>query len=54
MANFDLNRLWTMAALIVIIAIAAFSNYRLEIGAAGLKFEPIGSRAEQPMLPDRE
>lgn len=39
MSKIDVNRLLTLIALIVIVGIAALSNYRLEIGALGLKFE---------------
>jgi hypothetical protein len=39
MSKVDVNRLLTLMALIAIVVFAAASNYRLEIGALGLKFE---------------
>jgi len=39
MARLNLNLLLRWLAIIIIVAIAAVSNYRLEIGASGLKFE---------------
>lgn len=39
MKAIDINRLLLLLGAIVIIAIAAATNYRVEIGPTGLKFE---------------
>ena len=38
-AGMDMNRLLLVLGLIAIVAIAAFTNNRLEIGATGLRLE---------------
>lgn len=41
MANLNLNQLFLMLAVIVLVLIAALSGYRLEVSpAGGLRFEP--------------
>jgi hypothetical protein len=47
MSRIDVNRLLALVALIVIVVIAAASNYRFEIGALGLKFERNSGIAER-------
>lgn len=52
MSKIDVNRLLTLMAFIAIVVIAAASNYRLEIGALGLKFERNSIVTEQA-APDK-
>lgn len=47
MSKIDVNRLLTLVALIAIVVIAAASDYRLEIGALGLRFERNSNVSEQ-------
>lgn len=46
---FDFNRCIALAALVIIVVVAAQTNYRLEIGATGLKFEPNNAQQAGPL-----
>ncbi|WP_422372616.1 hypothetical protein [Hoeflea sp.] len=56
MTGIDINRLLMLLGVIAIVIIAAFTNYRVEISPAGLKFEknvaPAESRAVLPPKPE--